>query len=113
MGDYNIDLLTTTQHNNLRFINILRSTALYPHINKPTRISNTSQTLIDNIFSNAVAYLAYLVRGGKQRHRSIFRIGGGGVKVRKIPNFRRASRAKSQYLTFRAKRAAKMKIVYV
>ena len=26
----------------------------------------------------AVAYLAYLVRGGKQRHRSIFRIGGGG-----------------------------------
>ena len=38
-----------------------------------------------------VAYLAYLVRGGKQRHRSIFRIGGGGggggVKVRKMPNF--------------------------
>ena len=34
-----------------------------------------------------VAYLAYLVRGGKQRHRSIFRMGGGGVKVRKIPNF--------------------------
>ena len=52
MGDYNIDLLTTTQHNNLRFINILQSNAFYPHINKPTRISNTSQTLIDNIFSN-------------------------------------------------------------
>ena len=52
MGDYNIDLLTTTQHNNLRFINILQSNAFYPHINKPTRTSNTSQTLIDNIFSN-------------------------------------------------------------
>ena len=52
MGDYNNDLLTTTQHNNLRFINILQSNAFYPHINKPTRISNTSQTLIDNIFSN-------------------------------------------------------------
>ena len=51
MGDYNIDLLTTTQHNNLRFMNILHSNAFYPHINKPTRISNTSQTLIDNIFS--------------------------------------------------------------
>ena len=36
-----------------------------------------------------VAYLAYLVRGGKQRHRSIFRMGGGGwgVKIRKMPNF--------------------------
>ena len=52
MGDYNIDLLTTTQHNNLRFINILQSNAFFPHINKPTRIYNTSQTLIDNIFSN-------------------------------------------------------------
>ena len=33
-------------------MNILQSNAFYPHINKPTRISNTSQTLIDNIFSN-------------------------------------------------------------
>ena len=52
MGDYNIDLLTTTQHNNLRFINIFQSNVFYPHINKSTRISNTIQTLIDNIFSN-------------------------------------------------------------
>ena len=51
MGDYNIDLLTTTQHNNLRFINILQSNAFYPHINKPTRIYNTSQTLIKIIYS--------------------------------------------------------------
>ena len=27
---------------------------------------------------SSVAYLAYLVRGGKQRHRFIFRMGGGG-----------------------------------
>ena len=52
MGDYNIDLLTSIQPNNSRFINILQSNTLFPHINKPTRICNTSQTLIDNIFSN-------------------------------------------------------------
>ena len=39
--------------------------------------------------------------------------GGGGYKLEKCQIFLRASRAKSQYLTFRAKRAAKMKIVYV
>ena len=52
MGDYNIDLLSTTQQNSPRFINVLQSNAFYPHINKPTRICNTSHTLIDNIFSN-------------------------------------------------------------
>ena len=51
---------------------------------------------------------------GEQRRRSSFRIfflgGGGGAKVRKMPQFfRRALRAKSQYQTLRAKRAAKMK----
>ena len=30
--------------------------------------------------AESVAYLAYLVRGGKQRHRSIFWMGGGGGK---------------------------------
>ena len=51
MGDYNIDLLGSSQYNT-RFINALQSNGFYPHINQPTRIFNESHTLIDNIFSN-------------------------------------------------------------
>ena len=56
MGDYNIDLLNTAQHTSSRFLNVLSSSTLYPHIDKPTRICNTtlSETLIDNIFSNII-----------------------------------------------------------
>ena len=53
----------------------------------------------------------------RQRRRSIFRIGGGGggQKFEKCPpkKNRRALRAKSQYKTLRAERAAKMKIMCV
>ena len=54
MGDYNIDLLQTAHHNSSRFLNLLSSGTLYPHIDKPTRICDTTsrESLIDNIFSN-------------------------------------------------------------
>ena len=53
MGDYNINLLQcdtdiTVQH----FMNILDSQSFYPTINKPTRITTDSATLIDNILTN-------------------------------------------------------------
>ena len=54
MGDYNINILPPLQNNSLKLNNILLSYSLHPHINKPTRISKTSSTLIDNIFSNNV-----------------------------------------------------------
>ena len=60
MGDYNIDLAhsiqlsnTNTTHNN-KFLNILSLYAFYPCINKPTRITSVSATLIDNIFTNTL-----------------------------------------------------------
>ena len=53
MGDYNIDILPSQQNNNsLKLLNALSSYSLHPHINKATRISTNSETLIDNIFSN-------------------------------------------------------------
>ena len=52
MGDFNIDLLSATQTHGQRLKNLLYTYALHPHIDKPTRITNTSSTLIDNIFSN-------------------------------------------------------------
>ena len=55
MGDYNVDLLSpTNQHVSSRLLNILSSFSLHPHISKHTRITPTSSTLIDNIFSNII-----------------------------------------------------------
>ena len=53
MGDYNINLLNCDKHTPTEdFINMMFSSSFFPTINKPTRVSNTSATLIDNIFSN-------------------------------------------------------------
>ena len=51
----------------------------------------------------------------KQRRRSIFRIGGGGAKFRKMPFVFGALRTQSHNikLIYKTERAAKMKIVYV
>ena len=52
-GDFNINLLkiSTKSHYNTFFENML-SSGFYPKITLPTRICNTSSTIIDNIFSN-------------------------------------------------------------
>ena len=49
MGDFNIDLLSNSP-NSLRFQNILDSNAFNVMIDKPTRISDHSSSLLDNIF---------------------------------------------------------------
>ena len=53
-GDFNIDLLkydTTTK--NKTFLDMMTSNGFLPHIIHPTRITDSSATVIDNIFSNA------------------------------------------------------------
>ena len=53
-GDYNLNLLNSSSHPPTNdFIDINFSHSLFPSINKPTRISENSATLIDNIFINA------------------------------------------------------------
>jgi hypothetical protein len=53
VGDYNIDLLKHQTHLPTNdFININFANTLSPFINKPTRITEHSASLIDNIFSN-------------------------------------------------------------
>ena len=53
-GDYNLDFLKINNHMpTAEFFNNMLSYALYPTINNPTRISDTSSSLIDNIFTNA------------------------------------------------------------
>ena len=54
LGDYNIDISknpkSPTVKNN--FINTLHSNSFYPTINIPTRVKDTSKTIIDNIITN-------------------------------------------------------------
>ena len=54
-GDFNINLLKIgiKSHYNTFFENML-SSGFYPKITLPTRICNTSSTIIDNIFSNEI-----------------------------------------------------------
>ena len=53
LGDFNVDLLKYDKHAPTNeFLDSLSSHMFLPHIFRPTRISTTSKTLIDNIFSN-------------------------------------------------------------
>ena len=56
LGDFNIDLVKcSTDINTSDFFNLVSSYNLLPYITLPTRITDRSQTLIDNIFSNATS----------------------------------------------------------
>ena len=53
LGDFNIDLLKTNCHApTAKFINLIFSSSFIPLINRPTRVTDTTATLIDNIFTN-------------------------------------------------------------
>ena len=59
LGDFNIDLLNfDTSEYVSTFLDDLASNLLQPQILLPTRISNNSKTLIDNIFCNIPNTLA-------------------------------------------------------
>ena len=53
LGDFNIDLLKHEKcAYSARFLNQMMSSMFLPTILKPTRITRTTATLIDNIFTN-------------------------------------------------------------
>jgi len=57
MGDFNIDLLKTNCHTDTdNFLRTLESCFYSPHILQPTRITDHSATLIDNIFFNSLSH---------------------------------------------------------
>ena len=54
LGDFNIDLLNYDSHISTgNFVNLFLSQHFLPYIVHPTRVSDQSATIIDNIFSNA------------------------------------------------------------
>ena len=55
MGDYNINLLNVDSHSlTADFNDTMHSSGLVPLITRPTRVTENSATLIDNIFTNKV-----------------------------------------------------------
>jgi len=55
MGDFNINLLNSESHlPTSQFIDIMYSKSMFPLISRPTRITDESATLIDNIFTNHI-----------------------------------------------------------
>ena len=57
MGDYNIDLLKSSVHSpTLAFLEMMYDKSFYNLISRPTRITNTAATLIDNIYTNSVSF---------------------------------------------------------
>ena len=57
MGDFNVDLLKYESHSaSDTFTNTLGSYFFQPHILQPTRITDHSATLIDNIFFNSLEH---------------------------------------------------------
>ena len=53
MGDFNLDLLKHEKHPPTeQFLDMMYSNAYIPLINRPTRITKATSTLIDNIFTN-------------------------------------------------------------
>ena len=56
MGDFNLNLLNHQSHGSTgEFLDIMYSFMFYPLITKPSRITSSSATLIDNIFINHFA----------------------------------------------------------
>ena len=55
--DLNIDLLKHEHHSNTKnFLDLMYSLGFYPLIDKPTRITDISATLIDHIFRNELRH---------------------------------------------------------
>ena len=55
MGDFNINLLNYDHHMETHdYVDAMFSNSLIPQITNPTRITATTTTLIDNIYSNAI-----------------------------------------------------------
>ena len=55
-GDFNIDMLQCDCNNDFKcFENQLYSVGMYPLISKPTRITRTTATLLDNIYTSEVS----------------------------------------------------------
>ena len=73
-GDFNLDLLKCTDDPTIQmFLNTLYAYSLLPVISKPTRITDYSATLLDNIFiKNPINYIAGSIISSLSDHYPVF-----------------------------------------
>ena len=77
MGDINSDLLKVEENRHTNdVLNYMFSSSFYPLISRPTRITSTSATLIDNIFVNSLedSFTSGLLLTDISDHLPIFQI---------------------------------------
>lgn len=89
-GDFNINLLNHESHNGTRnFLNLLFSLGFYPLIDKPTRITNSTASLIDNIFTNVLNVKSYsgLIINDISDHLPVFCICSYDIVCIKEPKY--------------------------
>ena len=95
MGDYNINVLKHADNNvSHEFLEIFLSASFLPLVSKPTRVADSSATLIDNIFSNVIPHPnSYIVLSDITDHYPILtqynvapvvKIGGPPRLIRKV-----------------------------
>ena len=64
MGDYNIHLLNCEKHDPTgQFVDVITSNGFLPIITHPARVTATSATLIDNIFTNNILDVSTSLQG--------------------------------------------------
>ena len=64
MGDFNLDLLKLELHRPTeKFLDIMYANSYIPMINRPTRVTRDTCTLIDNIFANNYSIDSHFVSG--------------------------------------------------
>ena len=76
-GDFNIGLLKHEHHSNTKhFLDVMYNLRLYHSIDKPTRITDISATLIDNISTNELRHhlTSGILLNGISDHLPIFAI---------------------------------------
>ena len=64
MGEFNLDLLKCDEHApTLEYLNVLYANSYLPMITRPTRVTQKSATLIDNIFTNNASSTDHYLNG--------------------------------------------------
>lgn len=93
LGDFNCDLLKCDSDTEVQqFLDIMGSNSLCPQITLPTRISNTSKTIIDNIFCSPIIgehYFSGNIFSGISDHLPQFLIIGKLNTPKATPIFKR------------------------
>ena len=85
-GDFNVDLLKQDTHSPTKlFFDTMLGLGLFPLINKPSRITSQTATLIDNIFTNEMKheYISGLVINDISDHLPVFALYHYSIKKQK------------------------------